>query len=112
MSEDEVRQAVAVEEIRAKIGDIDRVLSSGRFPRDVLVDLNSAMSDVRNRMWALVHATGAEDPAQALARLRAQRSADMLGATLQDLRAGHIVGARHEMRTLVAACRDLLAATG
>lgn len=112
MSEHEAAQGKDVAEIRAKIADIDRVLSSGRFPRDALLDLNSAVNDLRNRMWALVNAVGAEDPAQVLARLRARRGAEMLGATCHDLSAGHIAATRHEMRALTAACQDLLAITG
>ncbi len=102
-------QAQRVAEIRSQIADIDQVVVSGRFPRDALLELNSAVSDLRNRMWALVTAVGAEDPAHALARLRARRAADMLAASCHDLSAGHITTERLEMRALATACRDLLA---
>lgn len=95
-------------EVRAKIQDVDWVLSSGRFPPEGMLDLKSAVDDLRNRIWALVTAAAAEDPAQILARLRARRAADMLRATLRDLLAGHIGLDRAEMLALSDASRDLL----
>jgi hypothetical protein len=96
-------------EVRAKIQDVDWILSSGRFPPEGMLDLKSAIDDLRNRIWALVTAAAAEDPAQVLARLRARRAADMLRATLRDLLAGHIGLDRTEMLALTEASRDLLA---
>lgn len=96
-------------EVRAKIQDVDWILSSGRFPPEGILDLKSAVDDLRNRIWALVTAANAEDAAQVLARLRARRAADMLRATLRDLRAGHIGLDRTEMLQLTDASRDLLA---
>jgi hypothetical protein len=96
-------------EVRAKIQDVDWILSSGRFPPEGMLDLKSAIDDLRNRIWALVTAAAAEDPAQVLARLRARRAADMLRATLRDLLAGHIGLDRTEMLALSEASRDLLA---
>ena len=95
-------------EVRAKIQDVDWILSSGRFPPEGILDLKGAVDDLRNRIWALVTAAAAEDPAQVLARLRARRAADMLRATLQDLVAGHIGLERTEMLALSDASRDLL----
>ena len=95
-------------EVRAKIQDVDWILSSGRFPAQGILDLKSAVDDLRNRIWALVPAAAAEDPAQVLARLRA-RAADMLRATLRDLLAGHISLDRTEMLALSEASRDLAA---
>ena len=96
-------------EVRAKIQDVDWILSSGRFPAQGILDLKSAVDDLRNRLWALVTAAAAEDPAQVLARLRARRAADMLRATLRDLLAGHISLDRTEMLALSEASRDLAA---
>ncbi|HXV90169.1 MAG TPA: hypothetical protein VD707_02310 [Gemmatimonadales bacterium] len=98
-------------EVRAKIQDVDWILSSGRFPAEGILDLKSAVDDLRNRIWALVTAAAAEDPAQVLARLRARRAADMLRATLRDLLAGHIGLERAEMLALSEASRDLSAET-
>lgn len=96
-------------EVRAKIQDVDWILSSGRFPSESILDLKSAVDDLRNRIWALVTAAAAEDPAQILARLRARRAADMLRATLRDLLAGNIGLDRTEMLAVSEASRDLLA---
>jgi hypothetical protein len=96
-------------DVRAKIQDVDWILSSGRFPREGFLDLKSAVDELRNRIWALVTAAGAEDPAQVLARFRARRAAEMLRATLRDLVEGRIGLERAELRSLNEASRDLLA---
>lgn len=95
-------------DVRAKIRDVDWILTSGRLPPHGILDLKSAVDDLRNRIWALVTAAGAEDPAKVLARFRARRAADMMRATLQDLLAGHIGLERAEMLALSDASRDLL----
>lgn len=96
-------------DVRAKIQDVDWILSSGRFPREGFLDLKSAVDDLRNRIWALVTAAGAEDPGQVLARFRARRAAEMLRATLRDLLEGRIGLERTELLALTDASRDLLA---
>jgi len=99
-------------EVRAKIQDVDWILSSGRFPPEGMLDLKSAVDDLRNRIWALVTAAGAEEPPKVLARFRARRAAEMLRAARQDLRDGHLALERNEMLALSEASRDLLTAAG
>lgn len=97
-------------DVRAKIQDVDWILSSGRFPREGVEDLKGAVDELRNRLWALVTAAGAEDPSKILARFRARRAAEMLRATCRDLHERHISLDRNELLALTEASRELLGA--
>jgi len=81
--------------------------SSGAMPVDDLSDVKRVLDDLRLRIWALLRAAHAEDPAGFEERFRVRRATELSVRLTTDLRAG-LMNPRHtEFADLWIAASDL-----
>ena len=104
--------AQEVAQLRLMLTGVEGVLASPNAVPRALEDFKSMVDDLRTRVWAVLSAQNAENPAAFSAHFRLRRMRETTEALAADLRAGTLPTSDPECAGIVAAMHAVLAALG
>jgi hypothetical protein len=107
MVDDELNRQIG--NMRAGLETVEAQVARGRFSPDGLVELKSAIDEIRLRMWSIMSAASSTDYDTFSQRFRLRRASEILSGIVEDLRSGKLKRSHEELKNLAAAASLVIA---